>query len=408
MSTAIIAENLSKVYRLYDRPIDRLKESLHPLRRKYHRDFFALRDVSFEVTRGESIGVIGRNGSGKSTLLKIIAGILTPTGGSAHCAGTVSALLELGAGFNPEFTGIENIYFYGSIMGYSRREIEAKLDGILSFAGLGEFIKQPVKAYSSGMFVRLAFSLAISVNPDILLVDEALSVGDLSFQQRCLAKIEDLRKSKTTILLVTHDIMLTRNYCDRVLYMCGGSIKMLADPETAGELYIKDTVAERQEEVVPLPWEGSRAGFGSESGRIVAVQLTRNDTGTPTDLFHQDDWLHLTINATLQKKFTHPEICMQIRDYRGYVLYGITTDSAGTDTIRRSDCGDCWGLETELGFRMNLAPGHYSLTVALNDSPGDLLKTQIDKAVGVKAFTVLEDGQRFHGCINLKAEWKKY
>jgi len=182
---AIKAENLTKTYRLYDSNLDRLKESLHPLRRKYHHEFNALHDFNFEVKKGETVGIIGKNGSGKSTLLKIITGVLTPTSGSVTVNGRISALLELGAGFNPELTGIENVYFNGTLMGYSKEEMHAKLDDILGFADIGEFVRQPVKSYSSGMFVRLAFAVAINIDPDILIVDEALAVGDIFFQQKC-------------------------------------------------------------------------------------------------------------------------------------------------------------------------------------------------------------------------------
>ena len=178
----IHVENLSKVYNLYDRPMDRLKEALHPGGRSYHREFFALRDVSFDILRGETVGIIGRNGSGKSTLLKILAGVLTPTAGKTAVRGRVSSLLELGAGFNPELSGLENVYLQGTLMGFTRAEMEARVPAILEFADIGDFIHQPVKHYSSGMFVRVAFACAINVDPDILLVAAALSVGDVRFQ----------------------------------------------------------------------------------------------------------------------------------------------------------------------------------------------------------------------------------
>ena len=189
----ISIRHLSKKYRLYDRSVDRLKESLHPFRKKYHRDFFALNDVSFDIKKGETVGIIGKNGSGKSTLLKIIAGVLTPSGGGAVVNGHVSALLELGIGFNPDLTGLENIYFSGTIMGFSRQEMDTKVDDIIAFADIGNFIHQPVKTYSSGMFVRLAFAMATNVDPDILIIDEALSVGDIFFQTKCYRKLD--RKS---------------------------------------------------------------------------------------------------------------------------------------------------------------------------------------------------------------------
>lgn len=220
---AIHVRNVTKTYKLYKKPVDRLKESLHPGRKTYHSDFHALHNLSFEIKKGETIGIIGKNGSGKSTLLKIITGVLQPTTGAVQVSGKVSALLELGAGFNPEMTGIENIYLNGMIMGYTKEEIDEKLADILSFADIGDFIDQPVKTYSSGMFVRLAFAVASSVEPEILIVDEALSVGDIRFQQKCLRRIEEL-KGKNTILFVSHDLGIISKFCDRCIWINEGEL----------------------------------------------------------------------------------------------------------------------------------------------------------------------------------------
>lgn len=219
---AIRVENLSKIYKLYDKPIDRMKESLHPLKKKYHKDFYALDDVSFEVKKGETVGIIGKNGAGKSTLLKIITGVLTPTSGEVQVNGRISSLLELGAGFNPEYTGIENIFFQGTLIGYSEDEMQARLDDITSFADIGDFIHQPVKMYSSGMFARLAFAVAINVDPDILIVDEALSVGDMRFQAKCFRKFKDFQDDNKTILFVTHDTGAIINYCSKAFWIHSG------------------------------------------------------------------------------------------------------------------------------------------------------------------------------------------
>ena len=193
--SVIQIQNVSKVYKLYENPIDRLKESLHPGGKKYHHDFFALRDISFDVKKGETVGIIGKNGSGKSTLLKIITGVLTPTMGTMNVSGRISALLELGAGFNPEYSGLENVYLQGTMMGYSREDMRERVPEILKFADIGEFINQPVKVYSSGMFIRLAFSVAINVEPEILIVDEALAVGDMSFQAKCMTAFKRMQQS---------------------------------------------------------------------------------------------------------------------------------------------------------------------------------------------------------------------
>lgn len=232
-SPVITANNLAKTYRLYQSPIDRLKESIHPLRKIYHHDYFALKNISFELMEGETLGVIGKNGSGKSTLLKILTGVLTPSEGSVSVRGKVSALLELGAGFNPELTGIENIYFSGTIMGYSQSETENKLDDILSFADIGEYIYQPVKMYSSGMFVRLAFAVATSIIPDVLIVDEALSVGDIFFVQKCHDRMKKLMDGGATVILVSHDMQAIEKYCSHVLLLERGEPVFWGHPNEA-------------------------------------------------------------------------------------------------------------------------------------------------------------------------------
>lgn len=232
----ISVQNLTKIYPLYERPVDRLKESLHPFRRRYHNDFHALQGVSFSVKKGETLGIIGRNGSGKSTLLKVLTGILTPTSGEVFTSGRISALLELGAGFNVEYTGLENIYVNGTIKGYRKEEMDAKLDDIIAFADIGEFLYQPVKTYSSGMFVRLAFAVAINVDPEILFVDEALSVGDIRFQQKCLRKIEEFREDKT-VIFVSHDLGVINRFCTRAIWLNEGKVIEDGEPFEVAKKY---------------------------------------------------------------------------------------------------------------------------------------------------------------------------
>lgn len=219
---AISVRNLGKIYRLFGHPGDRVKQFLSLGMKKYHNEFTALHDVSFGIKKGETVGIIGPNGSGKSTLLQLICGILKPTTGSVKVNGRISALLELGAGFNPEFTGRENVYFHGAVTGVSKEEMDTRFDQIAAFADIGEFIDQPVRVYSSGMFVRLAFAVAISVEPDILVVDEALAVGDARFQGRCFERIATIRRSGGTILLVTHTLEQVAHYCDRALMLNAG------------------------------------------------------------------------------------------------------------------------------------------------------------------------------------------
>lgn len=230
--------DLSKIYKIYDNHMDRLKEAINPFNKKYHRQFYALNNISFDIKNGETIGIIGKNGSGKSTLLKIITGVLTPTSGIVKVNGKVSALLELGAGFNPEYSGLENIYLNGTMMGYEKQEIDERLNKILTFADIGEFIHQPVKMYSSGMFMRLAFAVAINVDPDILIVDEALAVGDIRFQLKCMDKFAEFRNQGKTILFVTHDINSVKRFCTRTIWLNEGEIKFIGDTDTGTDLYL--------------------------------------------------------------------------------------------------------------------------------------------------------------------------
>ena len=242
---AIRVDHLSKVYKLYHKPSDRLKETLGmkvPVREHY-----ALDDVSFDVYRGETVGIIGTNGSGKSTILKIITGVLNPSGGKVTVNGRISALLELGAGFNMEYSGLENVYLNGTMIGFSREEIDARLDAILSFADIGDFIYQPVKTYSSGMFVRLAFAVAINIEPEILIVDEALSVGDVFFQAKCYRKFEDFKKMGKTILFVSHDLGSISKYCDRVVLLNQGVKMDEGAPKAMVDLYKRLLVHQEEE-----------------------------------------------------------------------------------------------------------------------------------------------------------------
>ncbi len=267
MENAIIVKDVTKVYKLYDKPIDRLKESLHPLHKEYHKKFYALNGLSFCVEKGQTVGIIGTNGSGKSTILKIITGVLSPTTGQVKVNGSVSALLELGAGFNMDYTGIENIYMNGSMMGFSRKEMEEKLPEILEFADIGDFVDQPVKTYSSGMFVRLAFALAINVEPDILIVDEALSVGDVFFQAKCYRRMEEIRKNGTTILMVTHDMGSILKYCDKVVLLNKGNFIAEGSAGHMVDLYKKILANQMEslEEELKAEREGAAPGGGKDA-----------------------------------------------------------------------------------------------------------------------------------------------
>lgn len=268
-------QNVSKFYKLYDSPKDRLKEALSPFRKKYHKEFYALQNISFELKKGECLGIIGKNGSGKSTLLKLIAHIIEPSSGTVTVNGSVSALLELGTGFNPEFTGLQNIYFYGTILGFDKKKIEQKTAEIISFADIGEFIDQPVKTYSSGMFVRLAFAVQTSLIPDILLVDEVLSVGDIFFQQKCHARIEELLLKGTALILVSHDMPLIEKYSSNVILLENGKKIYYGHPHKTIQKYYS------------LPDKYSAFNFNYEQEAIEDYTVNNKETTTGIS----DKWL---------------------------------------------------------------------------------------------------------------------
>ena len=323
----ISVDQVSKVYRLYDKPIDRLLESISLRKKSYHKDFYALRDISFSVGRGEAVGIIGTNGSGKSTMLKIITGVLSATTGKVESRGSICALLELGAGFNQDYTGIENIYMNGTMMGFSKAEMDEKLPAILEFADIGDFVYQPVKSYSSGMFVRLAFALYISIDPEVLIVDEALSVGDVFFQAKCYHRMDELKRKGTTILMVTHDLGSVMKYCDRVvLFHKGEKVgeglpgqmvdkykKILAGKDPHAEQFMEEqnflgNVDEEAADKAGFTETNENAGsdFGRNSGRNTgeagehaepispeAGQSSQKPTGYMKD--------HLTLNPSSQQ-----------------------------------------------------------------------------------------------------------
>lgn len=243
--SVIEVNDVTKIYKLYNDPIDRFKEAIHPFHKQYSTPFYALRNVSFQVEKGETVGIIGTNGSGKSTILKIITGVIQPTEGTINVDGKVSALLELGAGFDMDYTGVENIYMNGAVLGFSREEMDRKKDEILDFADIGDFVYQPVKTYSSGMLVRLAFALAINVEPEILIIDEALAVGDAFFQAKCFNKLEAIKAAGTTILFVSHDIMSVKKLCSRTVWLDKGDVREIGEAKEVCEKYLGMQIEEQ-------------------------------------------------------------------------------------------------------------------------------------------------------------------
>ncbi len=347
MLSIIKVENLTKLYKLYNKPFDRLKESLHPNKKKFHKDFYALEHVSFEIKEGESVGIIGKNGSGKSTLLKIITGVLTPTQGKAEVQGRISALLELGAGFNPDFTGLENIYLNGTMMGFSRNEMDSKVQDIIQFADIGDFIHQPVKTYSSGMFVRLAFAVAINVEPEILIVDEALSVGDIFFQAKCFKKFEEFKKQGKTILFVTHDMSSIMKYCDRVIVMNEGVVVEEGAPGPMIDVYKKLLVGMYKATDSGLPSYSNEEGeqgwksklninpayqeYGDKKAEIVDYAIIDHNEDI-TNVIMKGKPFTLRMKVKFNTVIEEPIFAFSIKDARGTEITGTNTMLEMIDT----------------------------------------------------------------------------
>ncbi|WP_367566832.1 ABC transporter ATP-binding protein [Lacrimispora sp.] len=384
----ISVNNITKIYKLYDKPIDRLKESLSLSHKNFHRDFYALNGISFNVEKGQTVGIIGTNGSGKSTILKIITGVLTPTTGELEVNGVISALLELGAGFNMDYTGIENIYMNGTMMGFSRKEMDEKLQDILDFADIGDFVYQPVKTYSSGMFVRLAFALAINVEPEILIVDEALSVGDVFFQAKCYRRMEEIRRNGTTILMVTHDMGAIIKYCDRVVVLNKGNFIAEGEPGKMVDLYKKilanqmDDLGEELEEIR----EGTLNDFSGEQAEqrqegLMKDRLTINPTrteygdkraeivdfglldakGNVTNLLLKGERFTIKERIHFNTEIETPIFTYTIKDKRGADLTGTNTmyEASDVKSVKKGD-----EYEVEFNQKMTLQGGEYLLSMS--------------------------------------------
>jgi ABC-type polysaccharide/polyol phosphate transport system ATPase subunit len=363
-------QNVSKLYRLYENPIDRLRE-LNPLRRGVlHREFWALRDITFSVERGEIVSLIGPNGCGKSTLLQIICGILQPTTGRVVTRGRVAALLELGAGFNPEFTGRENVFLNGEILGLTRAQMAQALPAIEAFAEIGEFVNRPVKEYSTGMYVRLAFATAIHVEPEILIVDEALAVGDAVFANRCMRKFQELKEKRTTILFVSHDLGLVKQLSHRAIFLLNGKIEAAGEPSHAINRYV-GLVHQRQlgtiEDDVPAPSQ-LQASFrhGDRSGQIAQVSLL-DSSGRDCKLVKSGQEVVVRILARFRERRSDPIAGILIRTRIGIEVYGTNTKLELLE-LGSFEAGDA--LTVEFRFTCWLTPQQYTLTAALQDSSG--------------------------------------
>lgn len=376
---AIRVNDVSKLYKLYDKPSDRFKEALGLSKEQKYKEHYALHNVSFDVKKGETVGIIGTNGSGKSTILKIITGVLNPTSGNVDIEGRISALLELGAGFNMEYTGLENVYLNGTMIGFTKEEIDAKLDDILSFADIGDFVHQPVKTYSSGMFVRLAFAVAINIDPEILIVDEALSVGDVFFQTKCYHKFEEFKQQGKTILFVSHDLGSISKYCDRVIVLNKGLKKAEGKPKEMVDLYKKIMVGledtkKTKEKVNDDLEKGETDGlwkshlnlnpkvneYGNEAAEIIDVGIF-DENNFVTSSISKGDQFTIRSKVKFKEDVKDPIFTYTFKNLKG-------TDITGTNTMfERESVGNVKKGDIYVASftqKMDLQGGEYLLSVS--------------------------------------------
>ncbi len=339
--TAIKVTKVSKIYKLYDTPSARLKDALGLSRKRNYREHQALREISLTIHKGETVGIIGTNGSGKSTILKIITGVIRQTSGEVEVKGRISALLELGAGFNQEYTGIENVYLQGTMMGFSREEIARKINAILEFADIGDFINQPVKTYSSGMFVRLAFAVAINIEPEILIVDEALSVGDVFFQAKCYRKFEEFKEMGKTILFVSHDLSSITKYCDRAVLLNKGVKVMEGTPKEAVDQF-KMALAEQEEaqrSKNASRWMPGETGekwrdslsvnpqtleYGDKKAEILDFAIV-DKTGKITNVIEKGELCTIKMRVLFHQDVAEPIFAFTLKNLMGIELTGTNT-----------------------------------------------------------------------------------
>lgn len=376
---AIQVKGLEKAYKLYDKPSDRLKEALGFGRKKRYKEHYALKGVDMTIYQGETVGIIGTNGSGKSTILKIITGVLNPTGGSVHVNGRISALLELGAGFNMEYNGIENIYLNGTMIGFSKKEIDAKMDDILNFADIGDYVHQPVKTYSSGMFVRLAFAVAINIEPEILIVDEALSVGDVFFQAKCYHKFEEFKEMGKTIVFVSHDLSSISKYCDRVVLLNQGVKLGEGSPKEMIDAYKQVLVgqyvpaaddhsllSDKEITAAAAAAVGTGKGevnpelleYGTKDAMITGYKIT-DDMGRETSALLKGKECTITMQVHFEHDIEAPIFAFTIKNIKGVEITGTNTmvEKAFLSPVRA-------GSDMEITFtqKIDLQGGEYLLS----------------------------------------------
>ena len=370
---AIEVKDVKKVYKLYDRLRDRMYDALGFRKNKY-KLHYALNGVNLNIYKGETVGIIGTNGSGKSTILKIITGVLSPSEGEVKVNGRISALLELGAGFNQEYNGIENIYLNGTMMGFSEKEIDAKLPAILEFADIGEYVYQPVKTYSSGMFVRLAFAVAINIEPEILIVDEALSVGDVFFQAKCYHKFEEFKEMGKTIVFVSHDLNSISKYCDRVFLLNKGNLLGEGSPKEMIDAYKRVLVGQYEEDGKEVPAaqleEGTNPGiqeYGNMQARIVDYYVT-DEKGLRTLAVLKGSEYTLHMKVQINEEIPAPIFCYSLKNVQGTEITGTNSmiERSFLDSVKP-------GQVKEITFtqRMTLQGGEYLVSLGVTGYRGD-------------------------------------
>ena len=404
---AIQVTDVEKVYKLYNKPSDRLKEALGIGRGKHHREHHALKGINMSIRQGECVGIIGTNGSGKSTILKIITGVLNPTSGSVTVNGRISALLELGAGFNNEYNGIENIYLNGTMIGFTEKEIDEKLDSILEFADIGDYVYQPVKTYSSGMFVRLAFAVAINIDPEILIVDEALSVGDVFFQAKCYHKFEEFKKLGKTILFVSHDLTSIAKYCDRVVLLHRGVKLAEGSPKDMVNMYKKLLVHQLDEETLEdvsgksgihehtedgRAWKDhfevnpSILDYGEKQAEIVDFGII-DQYGQFSSIIEKGSVCQVKVRLYFHERVKDPIFTITIRNRQG-------TDITGTNSMfERVETGTVEAGETRIVTytqRIDLQGGDYLLSLGCTGYVGDEFRVY-HRLYDLVGMTVLSD-----------------
>ena len=400
---AIQVKNVSKLYKLYDKNWDRVKDALGLSRAPKYREHYALHNLDFDVKRGETVGFIGTNGAGKSTILKIITGVLSPTEGEVIIDGRISALLELGAGFNQEYTGLENVYLNGTMIGFTKEEIDERLDDILNFADIGDFINQPVKTYSSGMFVRLAFAVAINIDPEILIVDEALSVGDVFFQAKCYHKFEEFKAMGKTILFVSHDLSSIAKYCDRVVLLNQGTKLGEGAPKEMIDTYKQVLVGQYQ-----LPESSSEGNllededirklasgqninpdlleYGSKKAEIVEYYFT-DDKGIRTSAVVKGSRFTIHMKVEIKEDIQAPIFAFSFKNIKGTEITGTNTmfEKSFLEPVSAGDV-----KEITFEQEMNLQGGDYLLSLGVTGYEGDTF-TVYHRLYDVINLTVISD-----------------